>query len=188
MLGAPLWYTGLVLFLGAQRLAELVLSRRNQRRLFAEGGARAPEPLFPLMVFVHVGFLVASLLEAGRAGGAPGWLCGAALAALVAAQLLRAWVLLTLRQSWNVQVVVPRGLRVVSWGPYTYLRHPNYLAVILELAALPLAGGAWLTALVFSALNGFVLSRRIAIEEEQLFLVPGYREAMGHKPRLIPFL
>jgi methyltransferase len=177
-----------LLAIGAQRLGELVLSRRNQKRLFAQGGERAKEPLFPLMVFVHVGFLLAALAEVGL------WqrpysplVGGASIVALVLAQLLRVWVLVTLRQSWNVQVVVPRSLRVVSAGPYAWIRHPNYLAVIVEIAAIPLVHGAYLSAVAFSALNGFVLSRRIAIEEEALFLVPGYRESMGHKPRFLPF-
>jgi methyltransferase len=75
---------------------------------------------------------------------------------------------------------------VVSSGPFRYVRHPNYVAVFVELAALPLVHGAWLTALGGSLLHVVILRRRIALEEQVLLADPGYRAVMGPKPRFLP--
>ena len=74
----------------------------------------------------------------------------------------------------------------MSDGPFRFVRHPNYVAVFVELAALPLVHGAWLTALAGSALHVLILRRRIALEEKVLLADAGYRAAMGPKPRFIP--
>jgi methyltransferase len=187
-LSPPAWYAALLLFFGAQRLLELVLSRRNQARLFAAGAVREAEPLFPLMVLTHLGLIAGSWLEVALLGRPfLGWISALALLVLALAQALRAWALFTLKRSWNVQIVVAPSQEVIDGGPYAYIRHPNYLAVILEIAALPLAHGAYLTAVAASALNAVVLTERIRREEEALFRLPAYRERMGHKPRLWPF-
>jgi len=105
---------------------------------------------------------------------------------LGAAALLRRWSIRTLGASWNVRAVVPSDLRPVVDGPYRLIRHPNYLAVALEFLALPLAGGAWLSALGLSALNAMVLFDRIREEERLLAAIPGYEQALGGKARFIP--
>lgn len=104
------------------------------------------------------------------------------------AQVLRFWALKTLGPFWNISVMTSDASTpaFVSDGPYRFIRHPNYLVVIVEILTLPLIGGAVWTALIFSLLNGVVLYRRIPLEESHLFTVPGYREAMGSKGRLIP--
>src|SRR5207253_11228146 len=104
--------------------------------------------------------------------------------ALGAATALRIWMLASLRRSWNVRVVRP--LRIVTHGPYRFIRHPNYLAVIVELAALPLAGGAWMTALVASLANAALLSRPIPYEEQLLFADRRYRRHFAPLPRFLP--
>jgi methyltransferase len=108
------------------------------------------------------------------------------VAVLAAATLLRRWSIRTLGASWNARAVVPSNLRPVVDGPYRLIRHPNYVAVILEFLALPLAGGAWLSALGLSALNGLVLFDRIREEERLLAAIPGYEQALGGKARFIP--
>jgi methyltransferase len=105
---------------------------------------------------------------------------------LGAATLLRRWSIRTLGASWNARAVVPSDLRPVAEGPYRLVRHPNYVAVALEFLALPLAGGAWLSALGLSALNALVLFDRIREEERLLATVPGYEQALGGKARFIP--
>ncbi len=87
--------------------------------------------------------------------------------------------------AWNVQVVVSTQ-PVVDWGPYRYVRHPNYSIVIVEMFALPLVHSAYLTALVFSLLNAAVLWQRIRCEEAALWARPEYVTKMGMKPRFLP--
>jgi len=170
--------------MAAQRLAELVVSRGHERRLH---GARAAARSYPLMVAAHAGLLTLPLLEVAalrRRPRAPlAW-----IAVLAGAGLLRRWSIRTLGTSWSARAVVPPDLRPVTAGPYRFIRHPNYVAVALEFAAPPLAGGAWLSALVLSALNALVLFDRIRDEEALLRRVPDHEQALGRKARFIPGL
>ncbi|KYF95675.1 hypothetical protein BE18_28555, partial [Sorangium cellulosum] len=168
-------------FLGAvavERLAELVISRRNARRAFAKGGVEVGQAHFRVMALMHTAFLAACALEVDALGRPfPGLVGFAALAAALLAQAMRYWVIATLGEQWNVRIIVVPGAAPVSGGPYRYLRHPNYAAVIVEMVAIPMIHGAWLTALVFSALNALVLSVRIRAEEAALG--PSYAAEMG---------
>ena len=91
-----------------------------------------------------------------------------------------------MRTHWNVEVMASAPLGVVTDGPYRYIRHPNYLAVVLELVAIPMLHGAWLTALVGTLANAWVLAQRLAVEERVLLADARYREAMGPKARFVP--
>jgi methyltransferase len=180
-------YLALLVAVGAGRLIEMRLSRRHQRALVERGARRAPEPGFIFMVALHTGVLVAAALEVWlfrrpfvAAVGVP------ALIAFALSNGLRWWVIATLGPHWNVQVVGSMELGVVTGGPYRWIRHPNYVAVFVELLALPLVHGAWLTALVGSVLHVFVLRRRLALEEAVLASDPIYRDLMGRKPRFVP--
>ena len=82
--------------------------------------------------------------------------------------MLRWWCITTLGRQWNTRVVVVPGAARVAGGPYRFIPHPNYAAVVLEGAALPLVGGAWITALVFSMANAALLRTRIRVEDEAL--------------------
>ena len=108
------------------------------------------------------------------------------LIVLAAATGLRWWSIRSLGDSWNVRAQVPDDLEPVTSGPYRFLRHPNYLALLTEFVALPMAGGAWLSALGVSVLNGVALAIRIRAEEAQLERSAAYREAFRRKARLIP--
>jgi len=165
------------------------------------GGEVMREPWYAAMVAVHAGTLVAAPIEAALRRTPPSRLMRnlfamVGLGGLAAATALRVWTLRTLGENWSTRVTRftgdggdgGDGRRVVTGGPYRYLRHPNYLAVIVELAALPLAGGAWRTALVASALDALVLSRRIPMEERELLRDPSWRAAMLERPRLWPRL
>jgi methyltransferase len=99
---------------------------------------------------------------------------------------LRWWVIRTLRGHWNVQVVDSARLGVVSAGPYRWIRHPNYVAVFVELIALPLIYTAWITALCAALFHVWVLHKRLAVEDPVLLADPTYRAAMGGKPRFLP--
>lgn len=182
-------YLALVVAVGVGRLVEMRISRRRQRALQARGAQRQAEPGFRGMVLLHTGVLVACAVEVllrrrpfVPAVGFP------ALALFALANALRWWVIATLGPHWNVQVVRSTALGVVSGGPYRWVRHPNYLAVFVELLALPLVHGAWLTAAVGAALHVVVLRRRLAVEEAVLDADPAYRQVMGGKPRFVPRL
>jgi methyltransferase len=104
-----------------------------------------------------------------------GW---TALAIVIASQSLRWWCIATLGRQWNTRVIVVPGLPLVSRGPYRLLRHPNYVAVVLEGAALPLVHSAWVTAVMFTVLNAALLTRRIQVEERALATVAGKAAAL----------
>ena len=180
----PRWYAAVLAVVAAQRLRELSISRRNSR---AAGGSPSAPRTYPLIVVAHLALLALPPLEIRLAHRRPkrravlAW-----LGVLAAATGLRWWSIRSLGAAWNVQAQVPDNLEPVISGPYRYLRHPNYLALLTEFVALPMVGGAWLSALGLSALNGVALAVRIRAEEAQLERSAAYRSAFGGKARLIP--
>jgi methyltransferase len=188
MPGATIFFLVLVGAVGACRLIELRLSKRHQRALAASGAAVLPEPVFRAMVALHTGVLVAAVIETlllGRPFALE--LAIPALALVALANALRFWVIATLGVHWNVRVVPSMPLGVVTGGPYRFVRHPNYVAVFVELAALPLVHGAYLTAIAGALLHVAVLRRRIGLEESVLMADQAYRHAFEHKPRFFPW-
>jgi methyltransferase len=164
------WYTFLVLAVGLERLAELRVSARNARWSAERGGVESGQGHFPAMVALHAGLLVACVLEVAVTGRPflP-WLGIPALVLALASQGLRWWCIGTLGPRWNTRVIVVPGLPLVARGPYRWLRHPNYVAVVIEGLALPLVHTAWVTALAFTVLNAVLLLRfRIPAEERAL--------------------
>lgn len=163
-------YLALVLATGAERIVELVISTRNARAAFARGGREYGRSHFPWMVALHTGLLLACLAEVVLASRPflP-WLGWPMLALVVLSQGLRYWCITTLGAQWNTRVIVVPGAGAVSGGPYRWMRHPNYLAVVIEGFALPLVHSAWITALVFTVLNAVLLLRyRLPVEEKAL--------------------
>lgn len=165
----------LVLAVGVVRLVELRVSRRNVAWKLARGGVEYGAGHYPAMVLVHVGLLVSCLVEV-RVADRPfvpalGW---PMLALLAAAHGLRWWCIRALGPQWSTRVVVVPGLPLVTGGPYRLLRHPNYVAVAVEVAALPLVHSAWMTAVVFSVLNAAVLTVRLRAEERALAPLRGW--------------
>ncbi|MFD1721758.1 isoprenylcysteine carboxyl methyltransferase family protein [Amnibacterium endophyticum] len=174
--GAPGWwlayaaYAALLAGTAAERVVELVVSTRNARWAFARGGVEAGQGHFPPMVALHTGLIVACALEpllAGRPFITTLSVPAAVLA--LACQGLRWWCIGSLGHRWNTRIVVVPGLPLVRRGPYRFLPHPNYVVVAVEGVVLPLAGTAWLTALVFTVLNAvLLLGFRIPAEERAL--------------------
>lgn len=173
-----------------ERVGELLVSRRNQERMRSSGFSEKESSTgMRAMIAMHTGWYVCMACEALLFPSAVPFVVGAAAAlAFSFAQVLRFWALRTLGAFWNISVMTSDESQraFVSDGPYRFIRHPNYLVVIVEIASLPLLGGAVWTALLFSFLNGVVLYRRIPLEESHLFRIPGYREAMGMKGRFLP--
>lgn len=162
-------YTGVIGLVVAQRLVELRVSRRHERRLKARGAVEHGAGHWPWMVALHAAFLVSCVAEPWllERPVAP-WLSVAAAAVVALGLGLRVWSLATLGERWTARVLVLPGAPLVATGPYRFLRHPNYLAVVLEIAAIPLVHGAWLTAVAFTVLNAVMLKVRIRTEEAAL--------------------
>jgi len=160
------WYLLLVGLVALERLAELVVSRRNLAWSVARDGSEHGKGHYPVMVVLHTALLVGAVVEVAVADRpflpALGW---PMLALVIASQALRWWCIRTLGPRWNTRIVVVPGWPLVHRGPYRVLPHPNYVAVVLEGAALPLVHTAWVTALVFTVLNLPLLAVRIRAEE-----------------------
>lgn len=162
-------YAVLLGLVGLERVAELVVSKRNAAWAFARGGRESGRRHYPPMVLLHTGLLVGALLEVLLLDrpfhAALGW---SMLALVVAAQALRWWCITTLGRQWNTRVIVVPGAGRVTGGPYRWLSHPNYVAVVLEGLALPLVHTAWVTAVTFTVLNAALLTVRLRAENSAL--------------------
>jgi len=162
-------FTILVAAVALERLAELVVSKRNAAWSFERGGVETGQRHYLVMVVLHTGLLVGALLEVWLlrpefhpALGYP------MLALVVASQALRWWCIATLGPRWNTRVIVVPGLPLVTGGPYRLTSHPNYVAVVVEGLALPLVHSAWITAVVFTACNAVLLTVRLRVENAAL--------------------
>ena len=163
------WYVGLVAAVVVARGVELAVSERNRRWSMAQGGIESGAGHYPVMVLLHTGLLVGAVVEV-LALDRPflPWLGWPMLALLVASHGLRWWCISSLGRQWCTRIVVVPGRSAVTSGPYRFLRHPNYLAVVLEGIALPLVHTAWVTAAAFTVANAALLRVRIAAEEQAL--------------------
>jgi methyltransferase len=168
------FFTVLVLLVGIERLVELVVSTRNATWSLEQGGFETGREHYPVMVVLHTGLLGGMLLEAWlvRPDVAP-VLALTMTVLTVASQVLRWWCISTLGRRWNTRVIVVPGLPLVRSGPYRWLRHPNYVAVVVEGVALPLVHAAWLTAVVFTLANAALLAVRLRVENTALETVSG---------------
>ena len=138
------------------------------------------------MTLLHGSFLLPGAGEAWLANPQPHpALSWTMLVALVGTMTLRYWAIATLGERWNTRVIVVPGLEPVRTGPYRWIRHPNYVAVAIELFALPLIGGCYVTALCWGTANLFLLRHRIRVEEEALVQAGGYQE-LANQPRFMP--
>lgn len=162
-------YFRLIFLIALERAFELLLSTRNATYLRAHGGIQVPERRYPFMVAFHSLFLVSCVSEVGWSRRSfSRRLGGIALIMSGLAQVLRYWAISTLGKRWNVRIWVQPGAGPITTGPYRWMKHPNYLAVVTEMVFLPLIHGAWVTSLVFSIGNALILKGRIRDEEEAM--------------------
>jgi len=155
-------------FVVLQRIAELVLAKRNEKILKAEGAIEFDKNGYKAIVSMHVAFFLSLVSEKFllHRGLNTYWFLFAAL--FVCAEFLRYWAIWSLGVFWNTRVLVTPNHKLVTKGPYKYLRHPNYIAVITEIAVIPLIFSCYITVVVFSFLNLILLRRRIRVEERAL--------------------
>ena len=153
-------FIALILFTGGERIYELILSRRNAAKSIALGGVEYGKSHFPFMALLHTSLLLGAIFEVVVLDRpfvpAFGWLM---LGIALACQLARYWIIHSLGSQWNTRVIVIPGAKKVTRGPYAipWLRHPNYVVVVIEGIALPLVHSAWITAIVFTVLNAILL-------------------------------
>jgi methyltransferase len=158
------WVTIILILVLLQRGGELLYAARNTRRLLARGAVEHGRRHYPLLVLLHAGWLL-TLFLAVPADAAIAW---PFLAIFVGLQLLRLWVIVALGPYWTTRIITIAGAPLVAGGPFRFTNHPNYLVVVGEIAALPLAFGAWRIAVIFSLLNGALLAWRVAVEDRAL--------------------
>jgi methyltransferase len=186
--GSRLFFFALLAAWGGERLFEVVLSRRNARRALARGGVEVESGgFYAAMVVVHGLLFFAAPLEVivARRPFVPA-LAAAATAALAGAMALRYWAVATLGDRWNTRLIVVPGEPAATGGPYRFVRHPNYVAVAVEMAALPLVHTAWISALAWSAASAVLLALRVPREEAALARASDYARRLGDRPRFVP--
>lgn len=159
-------YLGLLALVILERLFELMLSQRNRRRVLVRGGFEIGAEHYPVMVAVHTLFLISCVVEpAVLDRPLQPWVAAPAAIGVALAMALRYWAIHALGDRWSTRVLTEPGVPPVSSGPYRWLRHPNYLAVVIEIAALPMVHSAVVTAAGFTVVNAWLLRRRIGTEE-----------------------
>jgi methyltransferase len=180
-------YLAILAALAVERVFHLAIAARNARRAFAMGAVERGRGHYPAMAAFHALFLLSAAAEAivlkRPFPGTLGWM---ALGGALGAQALRYWSIASLGSRWNTRIIVFPGMAPISRGPYRFMRHPNYLAVIVEVACVPLIHGCWLTAVVFSIGNAALL--RVRIRAEEAALGPRYALEFGGRLRLMPKL
>lgn len=162
-------YYVLILAVAVERVAELVVSKRNAQWAFANGGKEFGRSHYPVMVTIHTALLAGCVIEVWALDRPfiP-WLGWSMLVVAIGAQVLRWWCITTLGKRWNTLVIVLPEEPLVRRGPYRWIHHPNYVAVVVEGIALPMVHTAYLTAIVFTVANAMLLTVRIRVENRAL--------------------
>ena len=158
------WHYAIVAFIALQRGAEMIYSRRNLLRLRGAGGVEARDPAYVGLIVVHTAWILALAFAVPADAPVNPYF----LAAYGVILVLRIWVMASLGRFWCTRVISLPGTPLVGRGPYRFIRHPNYVVVVAEIAVAPLVFGAWDIAIVFSVLNGLLLWLRIRVEEAMI--------------------
>lgn len=182
------FYLLLLAVFAARKMLDQSRSADNVARLAKDRPlVPAADRAFPLLLVTHITFFILTPLEVVGLDRTFHPALGVPMVLLfLGASALRAWSISLLGAHWSSKVIVPEDLVPVTGGPYRYVRHPNYLAMSLELFSLGLMHSAWISTAIVTLLNAVAVHRRILSEEATLFQVPAYREAMEPKSRLIP--
>ena len=161
-----------ITFVILQRLSELLIAKKNERKLLPAGAVEYDNGGYKFIVIMHISFFISLVCEKVFLNTElnPFWIF--LLIIFLSAQTLRYWVISSLGEHWNTRIIVLPGAKLIKKGPYKFLKHPNYIAVIVELAVIPLLFSCYITSAVFAIINLIVLSRRVKLEERVL----GYRK------------
>lgn len=162
-----------------QRFAELIVARRNERWLLAQGAYEVGAKHYPHMLALHTSFFIVLLLEITWKKPSLSPLFPIFFLLFVIVQGLRIWCIHSLGRFWNTKIFILPDAPVIRKGPYRFMRHPNYCIVSLEILLLPFMLQAYFTAFIFTVLNAIILSVRIPIEERALRQATNYNEAFN---------
>lgn len=182
---------GIYLFIalvGLQRVFEMRIAKRNARWMKSQGGYEVGKGHYPFIVLLHSLFFVSLLIEVALTWNEGSTWKIIPLSIFLVAQMGRVWTIMSLDHFWNTRIIVLPGAKVVAKGPYKYVRHPNYIIVALEIAAMPLIWNAYWTAILFTLLNGIILSFRIKEEEKALKELTNYDKVFAGRRRFMPKL
>jgi len=158
----------LLIILALQRISELIIARRNERTVLSEGAVEYDREGYRVIVAMHAAFFLSFIAEYYFLKRSLNTLWPLLLLIIVLAEALRYWAISSLGKYWNTKILVIAGTSLISKGPYKYIRHPNYLAVVIEIAVIPLIFSCYITSVLFTFFNFIVLRRRIRIEESAL--------------------
>lgn len=155
-----------IFFLIGLRMGELLLARRNEKWLLQQGAVEYGQKHYPLIVMLHVFFFVSLIVEylivEPSSYSLPLFLLFFILLAF------KVWTILALGKFWNTKIYRVTAFPLIKKGPYRYLKHPNYIQVIAEIAIIPLIFHLYYTAVIFSVLNLIVLTVRMREENRAL--------------------
>jgi methyltransferase len=181
------WFILLWWFVVVQRLAELVISKRNSEWMEKQGGYEVGKEHYPLIVFIHLLFFVGIWAETLLLRAKPPTWAWVPFLIFVGTQILRYWCIRSLGVYWNTKIWVVPGHQPRVVGPYRYMRHPNYVVVTIELLVFPVIFGAYLTATIVTFMHTLTLLLiRIPLEEHALREVTTYEQEMSGKRRFFP--
>lgn len=173
------------LFVAIQRLLELKIAKRNAIYIQSLGGFEVGKDHYSQIVYLHVIFLFSSLFEGLIANQLSSfWFIPFFI--FIITQFVRIWAISSLGYFWNTRIFILPNAKPIKKGPYRYLRHPNYLIVMIEFITIPLIFSAYFSAVIFPILNIFVLTKRIKIEEMALSTYNEYDKEMTYTPRFFP--
>lgn len=180
-------FIGIVAAIFLQRLFELRLSQRNEVYILTQGGREHTSNYLQVVKMMQLSWLLTMIAEVL-------WLDRSlmpvvttlALMATVAGQCLRYLSMRSLGRRWTLPLMTIPGTAVIDQGIYRYMRHPNWLGVVLEITAVPLIHGAYLTAILYTVVNAFLMNKRIRAEEQALSEDNNYACVFAGRPRFIP--
>lgn len=164
-----------------QRIIEVIIAKRNERKMLAAGAFEAGASHYPFMIALHVSFFLSLLTEVLLLNRTISPIFFLLFLAFLLVQGLRVWCLASLGAFWNTKIIILPGANVVKKGPYLFIRHPNYLVVSIEILLLPLMFQAYFTAICFTLLNFAMLAVRIPAEEKALLEATNYSEKFKKK-------
>jgi len=175
-----------LIFVVSQRVLELIVAKKNKEWILSKGGYEVGASHYKYFVLLHSFFFISLTIEVifFTGGVAEWWVIP--LTIFVCTQGIRIWCLRSLGRFWNTRIMILPGANIVEKGPYRWLRHPNYVIVMVEFLVIPLLFKAYITMVLFSVLNMIILSIRISYEEKALIEATNYSEKFENKPRIIP--
>ncbi|NSL52654.1 isoprenylcysteine carboxyl methyltransferase family protein [Calidifontibacillus erzurumensis] len=169
-----------------QRIVELGIAKKNEKWMKARGGYEVGKEHYKYIVLVHILFFVTLIIEVFlfEKQLSPLWVIFLFIFSI--AQVIRVWSIMSLGRFWNTKIIVVPNTNIIEKGPYKWVRHPNYLVVLIELLVLPLIFDAFWTAIIFTILNIVVLKHRIQLEEQELMKGTNYGIIFQNRYRFVP--